>query len=317
VKDERVIAVRNDDYWGDKPYLDKVTIRPFPDPQARVIALQAGEIHFTADITPEQTETLRKDTSLVVIAKNGNSNTFIGFNVLKKPFDDVRVRQALNYAIDKNAIVKSIYNGDAVALNGMASPNQIGFSDTTGFPYNPTKAKELLAQAGLSAGFSTELLSSTRYPKDLELMQFVQQQLKEVGVTAKITQKEFAAFLEDLRNDPRNSPVQMWRDGRGGSNVGDYWLSTYGCDAFRPAGANTNGSCDTSIDAIAKQAVATVDEKAYNDLAKQIQDKSTPLAYSIWLFLAKNVVATSSKLHDPVVNVNGVFSVGAKTWLEP
>ena len=317
VKDERFVAVRNDDYWGDKPYLDKVTIRPFPDPQARVIALTAGEVHFTADLTPEQTESLRKEGKVNVVTKDGNSNTWLGMNVLKKPFDDVRVRQALNHAIDKNAIVKNIYNGDAVALNGMASPNQIGFSETAGFKYDPAKAKELLAAAGLSGGFSTELLSSTRYPKDLELMQFIQQQLKEVGVTVKITQKEFAAFLEDLRKDPRNSPVQLWRDGRGGSNVADYYLSTYGCTNFRPNGANTNGSCDQGIDAIANQAVGTVDEAKYNELAKQIQDRSTPLAWSVWLFLPSSVIAMSKKMHDPYLNRTGFSWITAKTWLEP
>jgi len=317
VKDDHFVAVRNDDYWGGAPFLDKVTIRPFPDPQARIIALQAGEIQYTADITPEQTETLRKDGRVNVVTKQGISNTWLGMNVLKKPFDDIRVRQALNHAIDKQAIVKNIYNGDAVALNGMASPNQIGFADTQGFAYDPAKAKSLLAAAGLASGFTTQLLSSTRYPKDLELMQFVQQQLKEVGVTANITQKEFAAFLEDLRKDPRNSPVQMWRDGRGGSNVADYWLSTFGCKAFRPAGANTNGSCDEGIDAIATQAVGTVDEAKYNELAKQVQDRATPLAHSVWLFLPHNVVATSKKLHDPLITRTGTFRVETKTWMEP
>jgi len=317
LKDERFVAVRNDDYWGPKAYLDKVTIKPYPDAQARVVALQAGDIHYTADITPEQTEILRRDGKVNVISKMGGSNTWLGMNVLKKPYDDVRVRQAMNYAIDKASIVKNIYNGDAVALNGMSDPHQIGFFDTTGFPYNPAKAKELLAAAGLSGGFTTDLLSSNRYPKDLELMQFVQQQLKDVGVTAKINQKEFAAFLEDLRKDPRNSPVQMWRDGRGGSNVADYWLSTYGCNFFRPNGGNTNGSCDPEIDKLANEAVGIVDETKYNAISKTIQEKATPTAYSVWLFLANTIIATSKKVRDPRITVTGGFRAHAATWLEP
>jgi peptide/nickel transport system substrate-binding protein len=102
--------------------------------------------------------------------------------VKKKPFDDVRVRQALNYAVNREAIVKSLFQGNAEALSGIVAPLQNGYAKLPGYAYDPKKAKELLAQAG-AAGIKVKLWSPKgRYVKDFELAQAVQQDLSAVGV---------------------------------------------------------------------------------------------------------------------------------------
>ncbi|MBM4420790.1 MAG: hypothetical protein FJ034_04245 [Chloroflexi bacterium] len=315
-RDVQFVVVRNDDYWGEKAMLDKVTTRPFPDANARLVALEAGDLHYVGSLSVDQRDRAVKNESLAVREFTGLGVSFIGMNVLKKPFDDVRVRQAINHAIDMDSVVKNIYGGAAESVKGPIPRSVVGWSQTPGFPYDPAKAKQLLAAAGLANGFSATYLSSDNYTKDKELAQFIQQQLKEVGITLTLQQKEWAAYLQDLRMPPSNSPVQIWRDSRGGRTAPDYWLTVYGCKAHRPAGGNTNGSCDASLDDLANQAVAETDETKRNGIMKTLQDRAWSLAFSVWGVTPKILNAHSKKLNEPVFNIQGQFSVSTKTWLD-
>jgi glutathione transport system substrate-binding protein len=238
-------------------------------------------------------------------------------NVLKKPFDDLRVRQALNHAVDKQAIVKNIYQSAAIELPGQVPPGTPGYAQTSPYAYDPAKAKQLLASAGYASGFSTTLLSSTFYAKDTELISFLQQQLAAVGVTVKLQQLEWTAYLDLLRLDPRRSPVEMWRNSRGSGDASFGILRTYGCDFFRPNGGNTNGYCNPNLDALAKQGGITVETAKRDDLLAQAQRLLTQEAPSVWLFLPNAIVAHSKKVHDPLLIRGGTFTPTERTWIEP
>lgn len=317
LKDTHVSMVRHDGHWGEKAYLDKVVVRPIPDAQARTIGLESGDIHMTTGITPEQRARLRQNPAILVVETAGTSNTFVGMNVLKKPFDDLRVRQALNHAIDKQAIIKEIYQGAAEELPGHVPPGVPGYAKTAAYPYDTAKAKKLLADAGYASGFSTTLLSSNNYAKDLELVTFLQQQFAAVGVKVKLEQLEWAKYLDLLRIDPRKSPVEMWRDGRGGSDAAFSTLRTYGCDFFRPNGGNTNGYCNPKLDAQFYEAAKTIDEAKRNATLKEAQEQIAQEAPSVWLFVANAVAASSKKVREPLLIRGGTFTPTEKTWLEP
>ena len=318
VKDERFVAARNDDYWGDKAYLDRVVIRGVPEAETRVIGLEAGDVHMAIRVNPEHVERIQKNPKLALSIKPTTRHLFMGMAALKKPFSDVRVRQALNYAIDKETITKTLYLGTADVMNGAAPPGSIGYTNPPGFKYDPAKAKQLLADAGYPNGFTTTLVGPKgSYLKDFELQQAVQQYLKAVGVTVNLQTVEFAKYLELIREDPKKSSLEMWQDANGGNDASSAITGRYACDQFRPAGGNTAGFCEAAIDKIAYEAATLSDEVKRNALLKDAQEQISLQAPSIWLVLLKEGAGLSAKVHDVVHIRNSVLTVNEHTWIEP
>ena len=317
VPSEHITLVRNDTYWGDKAYLDRVVVRPIADPSARVIALQAGDVQLAIQIAPEQLATVQSDPRLALQVKDTLRYLFVGMNVLKKPFNDVRVRQALSYAIDKNAIVKNLYGSLAEVLPGPVPRGAAGYSPVAGFRYDPRMAKQLLAEAGYPNGFTATMTGPQgRYLKDFELEQAVQQQLAAIGVTLRLQVVEWARYLELVRMPPTSSPLEIWLDAWAGNEAGQIIERRFGCRDLRPNGANTTGFCNLDVDGAVAQAEANFDQAARNALLKQAQDLITPLAPSIWLLQVKQAIGFSRKLHNPVLMNSEQLTVSQYTWLE-
>ena len=318
VVDQQVTVVRNDDYWGDKAYLDSVIFRPIPEAGARAIALQSGDVQLAAAIAPEQLPQVQADPNLTTQSRASILYLTVGMNNLKKPFDDVRVRQAMNYAIDQQSIAKNIYEGLAEPVSGAIPPDATGFSQVNGLGYNPEKAKQLLAEAGYPNGFSATLTTPKgRYPKDFEFSQAVQQQLKAVGVDIKLDSVEWARYLELVRMPPDQSPLQMWFDGWQSQVATDVLNQRYGCDSFRPKGVNLHGYCNKDLDQLVNQAQQTLDETKRNALLQQVQQIIAQDSPSIWGVTPKVIAGMSKKLHGVLLYPTEELTVDEKTWLEP
>ena len=318
VKDDRIVVDRYDGYWGDKAYLDRVVIRPVPEAEARAIGIESGDLQLAIRMNPEQLDRLRKNPRVALSEKQTGRTLFMGMANLRKPFSDIRVREALNYAIDKESIAKNLYQGQAEALPGVMPRGSSGYAEVTGFPYDPAKAKRLLADAGYPNGFATKLIGPKgTYVKDFELQQAVQQQLAQVGVQVKLETLEFAKWLEQLALDPRQSPLEMWQDAGGGVNPVSAINSRYGCNRFRPTdGFNTAGSCFPKVDELTAEAAGTIDPVRREALLKQAQELVTQGAPSLWLIQTKETAAMSARLHDPVHLWSTVLTVDEHTWLE-
>ncbi|MBM4421589.1 MAG: hypothetical protein FJ034_08450, partial [Chloroflexi bacterium] len=317
VKDDRVEVVRNDDYWGDKAYLDKVVIRPIPEAEGRVIALESGDVQLAIRLNPEHLARLEKHERVTTILRGTNRTLFFGMAALKKPFSDLRVRQALNHAIDKESIVKNLYLGMAQVNGGAVSPGAADYVAVPGLSYDPARARRLLAEAGYPNGFSTTLVGPRgNYVKDFELQQAVQQQLRAVGVDAKLETVEFAKYLELLRMDPTKSPLEMWLDAWGGGNAADEIENRFGCEYFRPKGANTAGFCDPAISKLAQDALRITDEARRQPMLKEAQERISQQAPAIWVLALKQIAGLSRKLHDPVFMQSENLTVDEHTWLE-
>jgi len=317
IKDERFVVARNEAYWGDKAYLDKVILRSVPEPEARIIGLEALDIHIARTLNPEAQERIAKNPALAPSIRTTTRALFFGVASLKKPYSDIRVRQALNHAVDKQSIVKNLYNGLAEQINGPIVPGQTGYVALPGFAYDPAKAKQLLADAGYPNGFSATLVGPKgAYFKDFELQQAVQQQLRAVGVNVRLETVEFAKYLEFVRKDPRTSELEMWLDATGGGPTVHWIRQRYGCEFFRPNGTNTAGSCYPDIDATLLEAQRNTDPNRRLALLKESQEKISLQAPSVWVLATKEIAGVSKKLHDFVHMGNGVLTVNARTWIE-
>jgi peptide/nickel transport system substrate-binding protein len=199
VKGDRVDLEKNPDYWGTPARLDKATFKFISDPTAAFAALMAGDVDaFPNFPAPETLAQFKSDPRFSVTIGTTEGETILAMNNGKKPFDDLKVRQAMSYAIDRKAIVDGAMFGYGTPIGSHYSPADPGYVDFTGvYAYNPDKAKALLREAGYPDGFKVTLkLPPPSYAR--RGGEIIAQQLKAVGVDAEIIPVEWAQWLSDV-----------------------------------------------------------------------------------------------------------------------
>ena len=195
----KVVMVRNDNYWGKKPGLSEVTFRAIPDDASRMVALETGEVHAAVRIPPFDIPRLKADPKITIVSAPSVRTIYLGFNALKEPLNDKRVRQALNYAVNKEAIVKHVLGGVGRVSDAPISPGIFGYTPVKPYEYNIEKAKALLAEAGFPKGFETTLHPAVgRYYMDVSVATAVAADLLKVGVKADIKMMEWGTYLPSI-----------------------------------------------------------------------------------------------------------------------
>jgi peptide/nickel transport system substrate-binding protein len=200
VKGDHVTFEANKEYWGGAPKFDTLTFTTLPQPASRVAALRTGEVDVVIDLDPAAYKELQGVSGINVASVPGYRNIYLLINSkLDTPFRKKAVRQAVNYAIDKEALVKNILEGHGTPLQGQPySSMWLGYlPDYKMIPYDPAKARQLLADAGYPNGLDTEFISPTgRYLKDKELSEAIVGQLAKVGIRCKLTVAEWANYMQ-------------------------------------------------------------------------------------------------------------------------
>ncbi len=196
VKGDRVELTRDPDFWdkSKKIALENVTFRFINDPQAQVAALQAGDIDAVAGlIAGELYSKFQNDSRFATVIGNTELKAVAGMNNTRKPFDDARVRKALMMAVDRNLLIKAVSNGYGSPIGSHYTPNDPGYIDLTGvYPYDPKKAKALLAEAGFPNGF-TFSFKTPQMAYASRSAEVLQSMFAEIGVTMNIVPTEFPA----------------------------------------------------------------------------------------------------------------------------
>jgi len=196
VKGDRVELTRDPDFWdkSKKIALDNVTFRFIGDPQAQVAALESGDIDAVPGLlAAELYSKFQNDPRFAAVVGNTELKAVAGMNNTKKPFDDVRVRRALMMAVDRNLLIKGVSNGYGTPIGSHYTPNDPGYVDLTGvLPYDPKKAKALLAEAGYPNGF-TFSFKTPQMAYASRSAEVLQSMFAEIGVTMNIVPTEFPA----------------------------------------------------------------------------------------------------------------------------
>jgi peptide/nickel transport system substrate-binding protein len=196
---ESISLDANPQYWGKKPDFDHVVIRVIPDAASRVAALLAGEVDFINAIPTSEIKRVTDSGKATAGAVPSTRTVFIKFNTTKAPLDNKLLRQALNYAVDKEGIVKAVFNDQAeIAQCQVTSKSYFGFNpDLKPYAYDPEKAAELLKQAGGAPAEPIELEVPTgTYLNGEEVVQVVASQLEEIGVKTKIVEMQFSTYMD-------------------------------------------------------------------------------------------------------------------------
>ncbi|MCC7104048.1 MAG: hypothetical protein IT307_02815 [Chloroflexi bacterium] len=203
VPDERVVLEPNAAYWRTQPILTKVTFRPIPESAARVAALKTGRADVITLVPISDIESIKSDQNLEVLGQAGMRGMYIQINTVKydTPLKELKVRQALNYGVDKDTLIKTVLGGYGAVLRGsIVTPGYFGYNGKLEpYPYDPAKAKQLLADAGFPNGFETSLTTTSgRYIADKELSEAVAGQLSKIGVQVKVNVKDYSIWTDDL-----------------------------------------------------------------------------------------------------------------------
>ncbi len=199
VQGDRVELVRNPDYWGPAPKLSAVTFRFIADPAAATAAMLAGDLDaFPNFPAPDALDQFRHDPRFAVHIGTTEGKTIVALNEARHPFDDIRVRRALAYAIDRKAVIDGAENGLGQPIGSHYVPTDPGYIDLTGvYPYDPAKAKALLAEAGIKPG-TTFTLTLPPPPYARRGGEIVAAMLEQVGLHAKLVPIEWAQWIDQV-----------------------------------------------------------------------------------------------------------------------
>jgi peptide/nickel transport system substrate-binding protein len=221
----RLTLKANPNYWGPKPYFTTVILQVVPNSQTRSLLLKNGSIDIAEDLSLDDAARLQGANGVRLLSVPSIQQDVLGFVMDKKPFDDVRVRQAVAYAIPYDQIVKEVLRGQAKVAKGVWPRNSVWFQKKAVYPYkyDPAKAKQLLAEAGLSGGLSFTVEINEGDADAAALAVPVQTALKAVGITMNISKLSAAQFQGDLGK----RSMQAWIQSGLGSFVDDPYYQTF------------------------------------------------------------------------------------------
>lgn len=197
----QMTLVKNENYWGEEPTVDKLTVKAIAEDSSRVMMIKTGDADVVAGVPPTLVPDLQSDSNVEMMIKPGYRTIFIGMNNGAEPFNDIRVRQAVNYAINKKSIIDNVLHGLATyPSNGFESTAiQYSAENLDAHEQDIEKAKELLKEAGYPDGFQTEIMTPEgRYPMDRQVAEVVQGMLAEIGIQAEVKIADWGAYQEAL-----------------------------------------------------------------------------------------------------------------------
>ena len=213
VPGDRIELKANTSYWAGKPSIDGVTLRSIPEAATRISSLLAGETQIVEEVPVDLVQQVEGSSALKVNSVNTSVGLVLTYDVTKPPFDNPKVREALDYAVDKELILKEILKGKGEVLQGqLLTSNTFGHNPAVkARSFDPARAKKLLAEAGFPNGFSTAISTmSGRYLSDVDIANTVSGMLNDVGVKVSINVMEPGIFLKNLGSPARElGPIYM------------------------------------------------------------------------------------------------------------
>jgi peptide/nickel transport system substrate-binding protein len=270
---QRVVLEKNPAYWKFPVKLDRVIYRPIVEDQARLTELLTGSLDLIVGVPPDFVAQLEGNAKLGLLKQVGAHVWYLGINNQKKPLDDKRVRQALNYAVNKDAIVRDVLKGTGAVSAGPVLPKTWGADPgLKAYPYDPERAKRLLAEAGYPGGFSTTLWvpeSGSGMQSPVAMSTVIQSNLRAVGVNVTLQTMEWGAFLAKLRSKEQDLFALSWMAGAEDPDLVIYPLLH--SSQWTPGGPNRALYKNTRLDELLHQARVVTDQARRAELYREAQ----------------------------------------------
>ncbi len=281
---QSIVVEKNPDYWGDPAMVDRIEFLIVNNAATRVAMLQSGEAQFIEDLPPQLIDAVKADPKLEVVPTKTNFLRILELNTTKEPFTDVRVRQAMNYAIDKQQLVKVVFNGYATVMTSPIPATAFGHAEQPAYEYDPERARQMLADAGYPDGFSFKVLTFTG-DEYRTAGQVLQQMFAQVGIDMTLDQQERGALVDQIFKPIDENPTEAALVGASAS-TGDADLAltfSFAKQSFPPAANNWSFYTDDRVEQLLQDGRRTGDPaaraKAYAE-AEGIIWQAAP-----WVFL--------------------------------
>lgn len=293
VTDEAVTLERNPNYWGEAPAIATLVFKVVKEDGARIVEVEAGTADIAVRIPPAEAERLAANPNIDIITTPGLRTIYIFFNVNQEPFTDVRVRQAVNYAVDVEAIVRDLFDGAARVSDAPIAPAVFGYRAQTPYARDLERARQLLEEAGVPEGTTVTLYHPTgRYIQDALVADAVRSQLREVGLNAELQTLEWPQYVPYVRRPAPENDVQFAMLGWGTVTMdADYGLYALFHSSEHPPGFNGSFYANPEVDRLLDEARIVLDE----DERRRLYAEALGIIWNDapWLFLYSEVQLTA------------------------
>ncbi|KQT55169.1 MULTISPECIES: ABC transporter substrate-binding protein [unclassified Aureimonas] len=287
------------DYWRGRQPVDTLVFSITPTAAARLTKLKAGECHISAYPAPEDTAEIRADPRLELHRSEGVNIGYLAMNTTRPPFDDARVRRAINLAVDKATILSAVYPGTGVAATNPMPPTLWGYNrGIEPYPYDPEAARQLFTQAGITGGLTVDLwypLVDRPYtPNGKRVAEMLQTDLGKLGIKLELKTDEWTAYRDRMQRGDFTLAIYGWA-----ADIGDpdnFLHTLLGCLAARIGGNNIARWCDKDYNALVTEAKTTANRKRRIDLYDKAQEifhreaPWVPIAHSIFMVATRKEV---------------------------
>ena len=288
-KDATIRYKAHDQYWEGRPKIDNLIYAITPDASVRYAKLKAGECHVMAFPKPADIAAMKNDPAIDLQTKEGLNVGYVAFNVEKKPFDNKLVRQALTMAVDKQSILKSVFQGAGQPAKNPLPPTMWGYNDKIkDYAYDPAKAKELLAKAGYPNGVEVELwyLPVTRpyNPDGKRMAELIQADWAKIGVKTKLTTFEWGEYRKRSKTGEQHAMMFGWSGDNGDPD--NFFGPLLSCDAVK-GGGNVSRWCNKDFEEQFQKAKGTpkqAERAKFYEKAQEIVHEEAPqipIAHSV------------------------------------
>ncbi|MGB4182572.1 MAG: ABC transporter substrate-binding protein [Dethiobacteria bacterium] len=308
-----VILEKNEDCWRGAPNVDRLIFRPIDEDQTRLTELEAGNIDFIVGIPPDDLERLKDDADLQVVEQPGMHTWYVALNCQRPPFNDVRVRQAVNYAINKEAIVDNILKGTGVLAKNILPPVIWSYTDDVqDYSYNPEKARELLKEAGYDESMTIDFYvpkSGSGMQQPVTMATAIQSDLEAVGIKTNIQQLEWGTYLDKMFQPVDKSDVLMhelsWLGDNGDPDNFLYILLSG--EQWPTNGFNEGFYKNPEVDKLLKEARIISDQDKRVELYQQAQKLIMADSPLVVVDHETQIVAMKKKIKGFELHPTGVF----------
>ena len=261
-------------YWAGQAKLDTLIFSITPDASVRWAKLQKGECQVMPYPNPADLDAMRKDPNVTVMEQPGLNIGYLAYNTQKKPFDDVRVRKALNMAMDKKAIVDAVYLSTGVPATNPIPPTQWSYNESIkDDPFDPAAAKKLLAEAGYPDGLSTDIwampVQRPYNPNAKRIAELMQADLAKIGVKAEIKSFEWGEYRKRMQNGEHGTGMLGWTGDNGDPD--NFLANLLGCESAKSNGSNVAKFCNQDFEALIQKAKTSTDVAERTKLYEQAQ----------------------------------------------
>ncbi|WP_105370117.1 ABC transporter substrate-binding protein [Neorhizobium huautlense] len=310
---EYVLQTKNIEWWGGAPKgEDEINWTWTPEPSVMNMALQTGDADVVNPFPAAFAQQIKANPDMTLSATDGSAVFWVSLNTKMKPLDDVRVRQALNYATDREGIVKAFMQGFATPANSPLAPVTPGYDKSLApYSYDVEKAKQLLKEAGYPDGFSMSTIVQEQESRIGELLQAM---WAKAGIKLEVRKMEGgvwskAAFLDPAgkEKDTIGSSIASWSSGVNGADL--QFRPLYHSKSASPAGANLGFFSDPKLDELIDKAASTLDEKARNAIYVDAQKLVNEQAPHVLLFTKQDLFATRAGVKGTWVIPGGLIIV--------